>query len=213
MIKVTIQEDVNEVVALLRKRSRSRGGVISRSRGNSNSSSSSSRNRNRVEKKGSSNNIENIMNEVHLKCYSVSSSIFPCWVPFGFLFGVLFSWLPFSDFGQNEEYVDKFINAVRDRNKNSLTFREVFVDNIRSNEHGSFNDTNDANINNCTTTTNPRNLETEEKTATAAAAKTPPPPSSPSWIFFVFFIVFPVSVIVYLCLGSPILQSVAGYVE
>lgn len=40
-----------------------------------------------------------------ISCRSVSSSLFPVWIPLGFLLGALFFWVPFSDFGVNELYL------------------------------------------------------------------------------------------------------------
>ena len=45
---------------------------------------------------------------------STSSSIFPCWVPLGFLGSILFCWVPFSDFGANKRYVSLILSVFRD---------------------------------------------------------------------------------------------------
>jgi hypothetical protein len=55
---------------------------------------------------------------------SCSASVFPAFVPLGFILGLLFFWVPFPDFGANERYA-KELKAAIDRKLNERTGRYV----------------------------------------------------------------------------------------
>ena len=58
---------------------------------------------------------------VHIKAKSVSTCLFPTFIPLGFLIGILFCWIPFSDFGENKLYLQEFRvhleNAIKIKQK------------------------------------------------------------------------------------------------
>ena len=52
--------------------------------------------------------------KITMEITSTSSSVFPCWVPLGFLGSILFCWVPFSDYGVNKHYINLILRMIQD---------------------------------------------------------------------------------------------------
>ena len=52
-----------------------------------------------------------------MEVVSTSSSVFPCWVPFGFIGAILCCWVPCSDCGANKHYINLILRLIEDSHK------------------------------------------------------------------------------------------------
>ena len=115
----------------------------------------------------------------NIKIKSVSVSIFPSFIPFGFIFGYLFFFVPFTDFGCNEKYVQELKN---------------YFDLIQNNKKNDDNDSNCKNEKseeakkNYDVINNENSVSTENESFSDVQEYVLPP----SKIFFIFFILFPI---------------------
>ena len=128
-------------------------------------------------------NVNNAKNgkilHTKMEIKSASVSIFPSFVPLGFVFGFLFIFLPFTDFGNNEKYVKElktyFDIVENDEKKHDIDSDSKIVKSKREKE-----------INNVI---KKENSENEENNFFSDVQEKVLPQSK---IFFIFFILFPV---------------------
>lgn len=76
----------------------------------------------KVAQRSEGSNSKQLDNSCSITISSTSSSVFPTWFPFAFVMGYLFCWLPFSDNGTNERYVNELVNAICNKFCSEVTF-------------------------------------------------------------------------------------------